>query len=136
MATITVVLIGFVTIVHGFFNEVRFVTDLITNPYSLIALGVSAILLIPLWRSIRKGYTISSRSFAGLQVLLILFAAFIAHYPELIITNSGAISILENTAPDSVITVLGISLIVGGLVILPGLFHLLKSFKMIKVLEL
>lgn len=136
MATITVVLIGFVTIAYGFFSEVRFVSDLITNPYALIALGVSATLLIPLWRSIRKGHTISSRAFAGLQVLLILFAAFIAHYPELIITNSGAISIMDNVAPESVITVLGISLIVGGLVILPGLFHLLKSFKMIKVLEL
>jgi cytochrome d ubiquinol oxidase subunit II len=62
-------------------------------------------------------------------------AAIVTHFPNLIITSSTQINILETIAPEKTINVLGISLIIGGLVILPGLFHLLKSFKMIKVLE-
>ena len=66
---------------------------------------------------------------------MILIAAMIPHYPTILYTTDGGISILDNMAPESVIRVLGISLIIGGFVILPGLFHLLKSFKMIKILE-
>lgn len=135
IATIAVVLIGFITILYGYYTEVIFVVDFIHNPYAMIAIILSAILLIPLWTSIRRGRRILSRIFAGSQVLLILIAAMVPHYPAILFTTDGGISILENKAPDSVIQVLGISLIIGGSVILPGLFHLLKSFKMIKILE-
>ncbi len=135
IATIAVVLIGFITILYGYYTEVLFVVDFIHNPYAIIAITLSAILLIPLWTSIRRGRRILSRIFAGSQVLLILIAAMVPHYPAILFTTEGGISILENKAPDSVIQVLGISLIIGGSVILPGLFHLLKSFKMIKILE-
>ena len=135
IATITVVLIGFITILYGYYTEVLFVVDFIHNPYAIVAIILSAILLIPLWTSIRRGRRILSRIFAGSQVLLILIAAMVPHYPFILFTTQGGISILENKAPDSVIQVLGISLIIGGSVILPGLFHLLKSFKMIKILE-
>lgn len=135
IATIVVVAMGFITIIYGFLNDLKFVSDFITNPFAVGALGVSALLLIPLWISIRKGNKITSRIYAGIQVLLILTAAVVTHYPGFFITKTGTVSILENIAPDGVINVLGISLIIGGSVILPGLFHLLKSFKMIKVLE-
>jgi cytochrome d ubiquinol oxidase subunit II len=135
IATIAVVLIGFITILYGYYTEVLFVVDFIHNPYAMIAIILSAILLIPLWTSIRRGRRVLSRIFAGSQVLLILIAAMVPHYPAILFTTEGGISILENKAPDSVIQVLGISLLIGGSVILPGLFHLLKSFKMIKILE-
>lgn len=135
IATVVVVFFGFITLLYGYYTEVQFVVDFITNPYAIIAITLSAIVLIPLWISIRKGRRILSRLFAGSQVLLILIAALTPHYPMILFTTDGGISILENIAPDSVIKVLGISLLIGGSVILPGLFHLLKSFKMIKILE-
>ncbi|GAA4106085.1 cytochrome d ubiquinol oxidase subunit II [Aquimarina addita] len=135
IATIVVVLIGFITFIYGYFFDHVFVSEFIKNPYAMIAMLLSGLFLIPLWIAIRKSRRVVSRFFAGLQVFLILFAALIAHFPEIIILENGSVSLLENIAPDSVIKVLGISLIIGGAVILPGLFHLLKSFKMIKILE-
>lgn len=135
IAIIVVVLIGFIALTYGYFTNLNFVKNFLNNTFSLIAIGLSAIILLPLWYAIRQGRRIFSRFFAGLQVLLILVAALIASFPNLIYTESGLISIFEKMPPKSVISSLGITLIIGGFVILPGLFHLLKSFKMIKILE-
>ncbi len=134
-ATVVVVLIGFITFMYGYSQGLSFVLGFIENPYAISALGISALLLIPLWRSIQQERKVRSRIYAGLQVFLVLFAALISQYPLVLFTSNESISLLANTAPESTIQVLGISLIIGGLLILPGLFHLLKSFKMIKILE-
>ncbi len=135
IAAIVVFVVGFVTLGYGYLIDNVFINGFVSNPFALICVTLSAVLLIPLWKMIRKGNKVWSRSFAGLQVFFILLAALGAHFPDIIITTNGSINLLENSAPESVIKVLGISLIIGGAVILPGLFHLLKSFKMIKILD-
>ncbi|MDP5062083.1 MAG: cytochrome d ubiquinol oxidase subunit II [Maribacter sp.] len=135
IASIVVVSLGFITLLYGYFTNIAFVVDFIGNMYSLSAIVLSGILLFPLWRSITLGRRIISRALAGLQIFLILFAATIAHFPKILFTTTGSISILEQPVPDSVLNVLGISLLFGGVLIIPGLFHLLKSFKLIKLLE-
>lgn len=136
IATIVVFTIGLLTFVYGYLFNIAFVIGFINDIYAISIMVFSALLLLPLWRAIQLGNVIWSRFFAGFQVFLILLAAFVSHFPEVIlIQNGGAISLLDGVAPKSVIKVLGISLIIGGAVILPGLFHLLKSFKMIKILE-
>jgi len=135
IATVVVFIVGLVTFVYGYANDYFFVVGYIKDPYAMIAMITSGLLLIPLWVSIKRGRRVLSRLFAGLQVFFILLAALISHFPYIIITKTKTISLLEGIAPDSVIKVLGISLIIGGAVILPGLFHLLKSFKMIKILD-
>lgn len=135
IATYAVVFFGLIVLVVGYAGNHAFVVDFLNNYNAIGLVFLSAILLFPLWYSIRKGEHILCRFFAGLQVLLIISAALLAHYPDIIITDSGSISILDNVAPDKVIEVLGISLLIGGFLILPGLFHLLKSFKMIKILD-
>ena len=135
IALVIVVLLGFLSIAYGYFAKVPFVIDFIQNSYCIAAVLLSALLLVPLWRSIASGRRILSRLLVGIQLILILFAALITNYPYLLYTTEGSVAILKDTAPDSVISVLGISLLIGGGVILPGLFHLLKSFKMIKILE-
>lgn len=72
---------------------------------------------------------------AGLQFGLILFAAVYAHFPYIIITANSELSLLENMAPDATISNLGMMLLIGGCIVLPALFYLMKSFNMIKVLE-
>ena len=64
-----------------------------------------------------------------------LFAALVAHFPYIIITQNEEVSLLENVAPEATVENLAIMLLIGGFFILPGLFHLMKSFRMIKVLE-
>ncbi|WP_281990584.1 cytochrome d ubiquinol oxidase subunit II [Aquimarina aggregata] len=135
IATIVVFVVGLLTFVYGYFSDTIFVQDFIKNPWTIILVAISGLLLFPLWKTINSGNKVWSRFFAGLQVFLILLAAMVSHFPDIIITTTGSISLLDNIAPDSVIKVLGISLLIGGAVILPGLFHLLKSFKMIKILE-
>ena len=135
MATITIVLLGLVLLCYGYLDNTVFVSNFIDNPYSIGLIVLSALLIYPLLHSIKNTYVILSRTFAGLQVLFILSAAICAHYPNLIITENARISIMDGMASESTINVLGCSLIVGGILIIPGLFHLLKSFKMIKILE-
>lgn len=135
IATVVVFFVGLVTFIYGYINDYVFVNDFVQNPYSVGLLLFSGLLLYPLYISIKKGRRVVSRFFAGFQVFLILLAALVCHFPKIIITETGSISLLEGVAPDSVIKTLAIALIIGGAVILPGLFHLLKSFKMIKILE-
>ncbi len=132
IATIVLVVLGGLVLLYGFLTDMVFVKDFVENPFSVIAILLSAVLLFPLWKAIRKQRQVLTRILAGLQIMLVIFAAVNTHFPNLIITASSEMNMLEGAAPESVINVLGISLIVGGAVILPGLFHLMKSFNMIK----
>lgn len=132
IAVIALVVIGFVTLLYGYFSDRVFVLDFITNPYSIGAVVLSGTMMIPLRRSITKRARVKTRILAAMQVVLVLFAAFIAHFPNFIITTTKEISLMESTAPDTVINVIGGALILGGLIILPGVFHLFKAFDMIK----
>ncbi|MDO6759138.1 cytochrome d ubiquinol oxidase subunit II [Tamlana sp. 2_MG-2023] len=134
-ATVAVVGIGFIVICYGFYHEITFVTDFIKTPITLGFVFLSFILIFPLVQSIKKAKKVATRALAGIQVTLILAAAFVTHFPVLIIAYNTKINLLETASPEKVINVLAISLIIGGAVILPGLFHLMKSFKMIKVLD-
>ncbi|UKM64224.1 cytochrome d ubiquinol oxidase subunit II [Flavobacteriaceae bacterium GSB9] len=135
IATVSVIILGFVVLSYGLMYDVVFVTDFLKNPYTIGLIILSGILIFPLMRSIKKARRIVSRTLAGLQVVLIIIAALITHYPYLIIASNTEMSIIETVATQGTIKVLGISLIIGGLIILPGVFHLFKSFKMIKILE-
>jgi len=134
-STIVLVLIGFVILLYGYFNEIAFVIDFIENKYSIIAVAISGIVLIPLWKMIKLKRKAWARILAGVQVLLVVSAAMLAHFPDVIITSTKEISILDGVAPDSVIQVLGIALLIGGAIILPGLYHLMKSFQLIKLFK-
>ncbi|WP_406683615.1 cytochrome d ubiquinol oxidase subunit II [Seonamhaeicola sp. MEBiC1930] len=135
IATIVVIIIGFVLLSYGYINKFTFVLNFIESPISWVFIILSATLILPLLNLIKNERRILSRFLAGLQVLLILLAALIPHFPELIITSTSSIDLLETVATEKVIHVLGKALIIGGLLIIPGVFHLFKSFKMIKILE-
>lgn len=135
MATVTVVLTGFITLIIGYFSSSDFVNSFLSNTYAIGLTVISSALLAPLWFAIKNGKRVLSRLLAGLQVLFVLFVPIIAHYPNILHTRSGEINIMRETASSSALNVLGISLLIGGVIILPGLFHLFKSFKMIKILE-
>ncbi|MDR5589945.1 cytochrome d ubiquinol oxidase subunit II [Christiangramia sp. SM2212] len=131
--TVVLVIIGGAVLAYGYITDMVFVKDFLLNKISLASIGLSALLLIPLWRAIKRRHSILTRIYAGMQIMLVIFAAVNTHFPNLIITKSVEVNMLEGTAPESVIKVLAISLLIGGGVILPGLFHLMKSFNMIRI---
>ena len=51
-STIILVFIGLVILAYGYFNEIDFVLDFIENKYSIIAVAISGIVLIPLWNDV------------------------------------------------------------------------------------
>jgi len=134
-ATIILVLLGFIIILYGYFNNIAFVADFIENKTSLIAVIISALVLIPLWIMIKKREKKWSRILAAVQVFLIVSAAILAHFPYIIITSTKEINILDGVASNSVINSLGIALLIGGFLILPGLYHLMSSFQLIKLFK-
>jgi len=133
VAIIAVVIVGFLVVITGCLEGRTFILDFIKSPYAVCSVLVSAILLYPLWRAIRFGRIKRCRIFAGLQVALILFAAAITHFPNVIATTSGDLNFMDDLAPESVMRVLGSSLLVGGALIIPGFLHLLKSFHLDKM---
>lgn len=133
--TTVLVVLGFILISFGYFSDIKFAEDFIHNSVSLACVAFSGILLFPLWKFIKKEYRIASRYLAVFQVILVLFAALYAHFPYIIITANEEVSLLANLAPEATISNLAIMLLIGGFIILPGLFHLMRSFNMIKVLE-
>ena len=135
IANIVVVVIGGMVLVYGAVYNYRFVTEFTSNPYAIALVALSGIIIIPVSYSIKKGAKIKSRFFAGVQVVLILLAGTLAHYPNLLITADSDVSLVAMASAPKVIQSLGITLILASLLILPGLFHLFKSFKMIKILE-
>lgn len=135
VANVVVVFLGLLVLNIGYINNITFVTDFIENPYAIGLVVLSALIIFPLTYSIKKASKIKSRFLVGVQVILILLAAILTHYPYLLITANNKISIVDTASTPKVIEVLGISLLIGGAIILPGLFHLLKSFKMIKILD-
>ncbi|WP_346882486.1 cytochrome d ubiquinol oxidase subunit II [uncultured Algibacter sp.] len=135
IANMAVIIIGFITLCYGFLTHNTFVVNFVNNPYAVVLISLSTLLILPLIKSIKAAHKIRTRSFTGIQVVLILMAALVTQYPNLIITSHAEFSIIEAASTEKVIRVLGITLIIGGLVILPGLFHLFKSFKMIKIFE-
>ena len=133
--TIALVIMGFVLIGYGYLTDVAFIKDFVENPVSVVAVVLSGILLFPLWTFIRREDHIITRYLAVTQVILILFAALYAHFPDIIIAKETELSLLEGVAPEATIDSLGIALIIGGAIILPGLFHLMRSFRMIKIFD-
>ena len=94
-ATISVILIGFLVLVYGFTYQIKYITDFIKNPYAISLIAMSALLIFPLLKSIKRAKKITTRALAAIQVVLILLTAIITHYPNLIISTSTEISLLD-----------------------------------------
>ncbi|WP_234859076.1 cytochrome d ubiquinol oxidase subunit II [Aquimarina aquimarini] len=63
IATIVVFTIGLLTFGYGYSNGNVFILDFLKSPFAIVAVIFSAMLLIPLWRTIKKGNKIWSRFF-------------------------------------------------------------------------
>lgn len=70
------------------------------------------------------------RTIAASQVIVILFVATYAHFPDIVLTHSGQhLSLLEHHEQIKAIDNLGWALLLGSTFILPALFYLIYSFR-------
>lgn len=135
-ATISLFIAGLAVPITSFLEDNSFIWNFITQPIlSSIIMALGLITLFLLWRNLGKGHKVRVRALAGILLILILGGMFYLLFPGILYAQGKSISILDNVAPPSVIHSLGVSLLIGGALIVPGLFHLLKSFGMLKIMD-
>jgi cytochrome d ubiquinol oxidase subunit II len=100
------------------------------HPIGLLAmLAASASLLVMLLR-LATGTKALIRLLAGFQVTMILFAATYSHFPNILLFKNGeALSLLLHQGQARTIELLGYTLLIGSLFILPALVYLIYVFQ-------
>lgn len=136
VTSITTLISGFLVFITAYSYSIPLVEHFIGHGLSIAAV-ILATLSIPLfWFYLKKGKYILIRAIGALQVSLITGAWFAAQFPVFIFLSDGSSLDLQNTiAPESTITLLAMALVVAGAIILPGLYHLMRSFDMIKLIS-
>lgn len=81
--------------------------------------------LTGIWFTVFKKSIMGPRIFTGLLVAGI----FMAIINEMLLKNRGYLSLMNNRSGDQVINILGLSLLIGSLFILPPLFYLFAAFQ-------
>lgn len=120
---------------YGFYAGEMFIDHFFDNPLSVALVLLASSLLIPIWIYLGKGKKIAVRGIVAVQVFLILGAWVQSNFPYLIFTAEGPVSIYERIADKAVINSIAFALLAGSVLILPGLFHLFKSFGLFKALQ-
>jgi len=94
---------------------------------AIIAATISFLVFYTRAQNINPGIL---RMIAAFQVLLILFAATYAHFPDIVLIKDGRhLSLLEHHGGIKAIENLGRALLLGSIFILPALFYLILSFQ-------
>ena len=97
--------------------------------YGYIAIVIASISIILLLSALNKGKDSLLIIYAGIIVMMILFAASYSHYPNLVLFKDGStLSLLEDYGALSTIDMLAWALLLGSIFILPFLFYLIYSF--------
>ncbi len=129
-ANLLAIIIGTLIFIEGYLNK-RLFNELMFNSMTFITFLVVSLLLFPLWFFLIKKNKLLTRLTLSIQICLMLLIFVGLAFPNLIFFQNNQLSILENLPPESVFNSLGWSLIIASIFILPGLFHLFKTFGLI-----
>ncbi len=127
-ANLAIVISGSLIFLEAIFSTRPFLEVLLKNGYSIFIFIFATLLLLPLWKALQNKKKTLSRLIVGIQLSTILLGWCAFSFPNMILLKEGNVSILENTPPDIVFSSLGYSLLVAAVFVLPGLFHLFKTF--------
>jgi cytochrome d ubiquinol oxidase subunit II len=130
-ANISAIIFGLLLFLEAFLSNRKFIHLFIENYITFSIFIIVTLLLWPLWVTLQRNSKLISRLILGLQLFLIVFVWGALSFPNLIIFKEGTLSILDNTPPDVVFTTLGYSLLIAAAFVLPGLYHLYKTFGLI-----
>lgn len=131
-ANILAVLFGVLLFIEAYLNGRQFIYLFLDNQLTLIVFFTVTALLFPLWKTLTGPSKIIPRLILGIQLFLMVFIYAALAFPNLILFKNGELSILENTPPDAVFVSLGFSLLIASVFVLPGLYHLYKTFGLIE----
>jgi cytochrome d ubiquinol oxidase subunit II len=129
ISNLFMVLAGAFVFVSGILEKTYFVTGFYKNVYSLICFLAATGALFQLWFYIEKKYDKHIRALAVIQVSLVVLGWFLATFPDVLFLKEGALSFYSARASYSVMRLLLYSLLLGSMVIFPGLFLLFRIFK-------
>lgn len=130
-ANISALIIGGLLFVEAGFSQRQFLDLFLENKLTFIAFILVSVLIFPLWYFIKRNFKLLPRLIVGIQLFLILLVWSFLAFPNLILFQSGELSILSKTPPDVVYSSLGIALLIAAVFVLPGLYHLFKTFGLI-----
>lgn len=131
VANIAVVLSGTLLFIESLVSDRLFGKLFFSNGWSLLGIAIVTLLIYPLWRYLGHAKTYISRGVLALQVLLMLLSWGVLAFPNIVFTANGSISIFDKIPEDSVFSTMGISLLIASVFVLPGLYHLFKTFGLI-----
>jgi cytochrome d ubiquinol oxidase subunit II len=104
----------------------------LSDPITLSCMGLSTLLLFPIWLSLHRKHRIAP-ALAGLQVILILLGWLKLQFPVFLQTREAGdivqLTIFNSAAPESTLRFLVYALVIGSAVIFPSLIFLLIIFK-------
>lgn len=129
--SLAVVVTGVLVFCEALISERYFFKLYAENYWLWLALILTALFFIPMWRSILKGKVWGPRIYMALQIITILSIWVIEIAPELIVFKRGNLSLLANPVPDAVYNTLGYALLIASAFVLPGLYHLYKTFGLV-----
>jgi cytochrome bd ubiquinol oxidase subunit II len=97
--------------------------------YGYIAVGLATISIVLLLKDLKRGNDLMTKIYAGLIVMMILFAASYSHFPNLVFFKDGTtLSLLKDFGAESTINMLAWALMLGSIFILPFFFYLMYAF--------
>lgn len=123
---------GALVFIFAYRIDAPFLNAISTSIWSIAAVGIATLLLFPIWKGIATKRKRIIRIYVTAQIFLILFAYVISVFPNLMFVGEEGINLLEMSSPETVISNLGIMLIIGGILIIPGIYHLFKTFGLIR----
>jgi cytochrome d ubiquinol oxidase subunit II len=132
-ANVATVLSGGLVLLFAYLDEAPFLNAILSSPAAITCITLATVLLFPIWRGISLKRKLWIRIYVTAQIFLVLLAYVVATFPHLAFTGDKGINIMETQSSESVIQNLGIMLIIGGIIILPAVFYLFKTFGMFSV---
>ncbi len=124
---------GGLVFITGWFSNTDLFQRMLTNPFSLLCMGLTTLLLVPGWIALNERAVWIPRILACGQFTLILIGWYTAQHPYLIPPSPqfgySGLTLYEAAASGPVLNSLAFALIFGSLLIFPSMFYLFRVFK-------
>ncbi len=130
-ANVVVVIAGVLVFLESYVSDGKFIDLMLASKTTMIAIAFVTLLIPVIWKYVTSTHKYLARILLGLQITLMIVAWVGLAFPNLIVFRKGELSILDNLPNEKVINSMGWSLLVAAVFILPGLYHLFKTFGLV-----
>lgn len=130
-ASVFVLVTGALVFLEAAISDRFFFQIYAENVWTWAILVAGGLLFIPIWRGILSGNVWMPRFWMAFQIVMILTVWVIDIFPHLILFKEGELGLTDNPVPDAVYTSLGGALLIASVFVLPGLYHLYKTFGLV-----